>query len=119
MSHDIDGPVIHGQRDQIAELEKQLEAAYRERAFLVAHLAAIHPSRVAYSDPSTPEWLVVTIATPTGQMAWHIAPGDVDLFDGDATLDESSWEWDGHSTDEKYSRLRELTKLHRDGVPWA
>jgi len=53
-----------------------LSAAYRERARLVAYLATQHPAVLAYADPDEPEWAVVYVHTPAGQMSWHIAPGD-------------------------------------------
>jgi hypothetical protein len=95
---------------QLATAQAELRNVYRERAHLVAHLAALYPSVVAYSDPSTPNWPVVTVQTVAGQMCWHIAPDDTELFDllGD---DDDAPVWDGHSTDEKYQRLRFLTEM--------
>jgi len=84
------------------------DTVYRERAHLVAHLAAIYPSHIGPNDPSEPDWAVLTLETPTGQMSWHISPEDVDLFSHvPTTTDERAW--DGHTTDEKYERLRRLT----------
>lgn len=84
---------------------------YRERAHLVAHLAARHPAVLAYSDPAEPEWPVVTIDTPAGQLTWHISPEDADLFGHVPVVpaDDPLAQWDGHTTDEKYARLRALT----------
>lgn len=83
-------------------------AVYRERAHLVAHLAAVYPSCIGYTDPAEPDWAVVTVSLPTGQACWHVAPGDMDLFGfvpaSDAEL------WDGHSTEEKYARLDAHTR---------
>jgi hypothetical protein len=84
------------------------DSVYRERARLVAHLAAIYPSAMDYSDPSEPDWAVVIIKTSEGQMSWHIAPDDIDLFDH---VDRSMWTWDGHSTEQKYERLARLTRI--------
>lgn len=85
---------------------------YRERAHLVAHLAARYPSVLAYSDPAEPDWPVVTVETPAGQLSWHLDPADVDLFEHvpTVTADDPRAAWDGHDTDTKYARLRELTR---------
>lgn len=82
------------------------DSVYRERANLVAHLATIHPSTIGYHDPAEPEWAVVIVDTPAGQMSWHVAPDDMDLF-RHVTRSEINT-WDGHSTEEKYRRLRLL-----------
>lgn len=83
-----------------------LEAVYRERAHLVAHLAAYYPSCAGYTDPAAPDWLVVTVQMPEGQATWHIARADVDLF---THVQRYEVPWDGHTTAEKYERLRAAT----------
>lgn len=84
-----------------------MDSVYRERAHLVAHLAALYPSVIGYDDPAEPEWAVVYVKTAQGQMSWHISPDDMDLFThvprGVAIT------WDGHTTEEKYARLDRLT----------
>jgi len=87
---------------------------YRERAHLVAYLAAMWPSYIGHTDPNEPDWEVVTIDTDHGQMTWHISKEDSDLFghvDRTSYVDwgSHSWRWDGHSTEEKYERLKALT----------
>lgn len=74
--------------------------AYRERAQLVAFLSRLFPSHWTV-DPSSPSWPVVCIHSPEGQMCWHIAPEDSDLF----RLPDGPAHYDGHSTEEKYLRL--------------
>jgi hypothetical protein len=91
-----------------------VRAVYRERAHLVAHLAACYPSVIGYTDPSEPEWAVVIVMMPTGQAAWHISPGDMDLFGHVDRTEENLW--DGHSTEEKYARLDAETRLLTPGV---
>ncbi len=44
-------------------------------------------------DPGEPEWPVVYIELPTGQVTWH--------------MPQHSHEWDGHDTQEKYRRVRD------------
>lgn len=84
-----------------------MDSVYRERAHLVAHLAALYPSVIGYNDPSEPGWLVVYVKTAKGQMSWHISESDADLF-GHVTFGNLTT-WDGHSTEEKYARLDALT----------
>lgn len=45
-------------------------------------------------DPDEPEWPVVFIELPTGQVSWHVPQHDVP--------------WDGHTTEEKYQRIKEF-----------
>lgn len=82
---------------------------YRERAALVAHLAAVYPSVIAYNDPAEPDWPVIYLDTPQGQLSWHLAPDDLDLF-GHVRISTVPGEirWDGHDTPEKYRRLAAL-----------
>ena len=93
--------------------------AYRERAHLLAHLAAIYPSRLIHgADPEEPDWpvLFIHLPMPRGQVTWHISPDDLDLFE-DVPDEEADWAvWDGHSTEEKYRRLDQAThELIRGG----
>lgn len=83
------------------------DTVYRERAHLVAHLSALYPSNIGYTDPEEPEWAVVTITLPTGQASWHVAPDDMDLFGHVNTA--AGERWDGHTTEQKYGRLDEAT----------
>jgi hypothetical protein len=101
-------------KDFLDALE-QVRALYRERAYLVAFLASWYPSYIGYTDPAEPTYAVVTIQTPAGQMSWHIAPQDRELFEGiPATLDPADATWDGHTTDVKYVRLYNLTRMPDD-----
>lgn len=86
---------------------------YRERARLVAHLASLYPSVLAYSDPAEPDWPVLTVNAPTGQMSWHISPDDLDLFghvEQVTDTDDPRVIWDGHTTEQKYDRLALLIR---------
>lgn len=87
------------------QTSRQLDI-YRERAYLTAHLAKIYPSRLSYSDPEEPDWAVLYVYTPEGQLSWHISPDDMDLFEHVSIV--PGVEWDGHSTEEKYERLARL-----------
>ncbi len=96
--------------DKPAVTEHDLTNAYRERAHLVAFLASIFPSVIAYNDPIAPEWPVIYVETSQGQMSWHLSGGDLDLF-GHVPVAEGGQAptWDGHSTADKYERLHALT----------
>lgn len=83
-----------------------MDSVYRERGRLVAFLAALYPSSWG-TDPAEPDWPVVYVHTPEGQLSWHIAPDDFGLF-SHVPHDESVV-WDGHTTEEKYRRLERLT----------
>lgn len=95
------------QRVQQAEAER--DAVYRERAHLVAYLTALHPSHIGPTDPAAPDWLVVIVETEAGQMSWHIAPRDAELFGHVPATDSRCRDWDGHTSERKYERLRALT----------
>ena len=89
---------------------------YRERARLVAYLAACYPGAavLAFSDPDAPGWAVLTIDTPVGQLSWHISPDDLDLFPETLVAhvhpEDPRAKWDGHDTPTKYERLAALTR---------
>jgi hypothetical protein len=89
------------------------DKAYGERAHLVAYLAACYPSAIDDGDDHDPDWPVIAITTPSGQMTWHIALGDLDAFDH---IPGGSVEWDGHTTEEKYRRLARLTRTVASGL---
>ncbi|WP_207944587.1 hypothetical protein [Actinomadura rubrisoli] len=99
--------------DDDATGAETVNGVYRERAALVAYLATQHPAVLAYTDPDAPDWAVVYVHTPAGQMSWHIAPEDVDLFAHVAkvTPDDQLAEWDGHDTPTKYERLAHMTRF--------
>ena len=87
------------------------DGAYRERAHLVAWLAALYPSVITLApDVDEPGWKLVFIDSPTGQLSWHISPRDDELFEHveRVTCDDPRARWDGHTTEQKYARIREL-----------
>lgn len=94
------------------QLKEQRDEVYRERSHLIAHLASLYPSHIGYTDPTTPDLAVVIIKTPAGQMSWHITPRDMALFEHVPRTVSGASDWDGHTTKQKYERLRALT-LHR------
>jgi hypothetical protein len=99
--------------DIAAELvgtKNALNAAYRERAHLLALIAAQYRSHIGHTDPAAPDWAVVTIELPTGQACWHISAADEELFQHVDQEPARAIAWDGHSTEEKYRRIDELTQ---------
>jgi hypothetical protein len=86
-----------------------LDAVYRERQHLLAHLAASYPSvLVDGADREAPSWPVLFVKLPTGQVSWHIGPDDRDLFphvERAVGGMPGAPIWDGHDTAEKYRRL--------------
>ena len=88
----------------LPETAVALNAAYTERANLVALLAQLYPSGWDYSDDTT--WPIVYIDLPTGQAAWHISPDDWWICA--CVPRRHGSQWDGHTTDEKYQRIRHL-----------
>lgn len=102
---------LHGPAAEPASIfdgPEALAALYRERAYLVAHLAAYYPASAGYTDPKTPDWLVVTVHTPEGQASWHIAKRDEHLFEWVPRYDVP---WDGHTKAEKYERVARCTEV--------
>lgn len=110
------GERVLAQEEEIKTATAERDAAYRERAQLVAHLASLYPSQIAYTDPEAPDWAVVTVESPTGQMSWHVAPRDMDLFEHVERQNGLVLPWDGHSTEQKYERLWQLTVRPKRGL---
>ena len=96
----------------------QTRALYRERAHLVAVLAARYTARLARNDEHEPELVVLYVHTPAGQVTWHVHPDDLDLFghvpwaDGDTSVFTV---FDGHDKPEALERLRRLVELEVTG----
>lgn len=89
---------------------KSARELYRERAWLVAFVAALYPSVRASNDPYD-DRSVVYVQTSAGQLSWHVDSADMDLFPHVplVTGDDPRAQWDHHSTSEKYRRLTQLT----------
>jgi hypothetical protein len=98
-------------RATVAGEQRMRNGAYTERNCLVALFARIFPSGLRKTD--IPGWdqgwdNCVYIDTPVGQMSWHYHDSDAHLFEGLPAYDKP---WDGHSTEQKYARLRQLTRF--------
>lgn len=96
----------------------ETDALYRERAHLVAYLTTQWPSVVAPHEDGEADWRVIIVNTIRGQMSWHVHVDDMDLFAHVPSRESTGWsrtlakrfEWDGHTTEQKYERLRSLTE---------
>lgn len=102
-----------GKTTTLTTPEAMAREIYRERAHLLALLAAVAmtdglPVHIGNADPQEPDWPVLTFELPTGQASWHIAPDDVELFRHVRATTDADRPWDGHSTAEKYERVRAL-----------
>jgi hypothetical protein len=84
----------------------QLAEAYADRnllACLAAKLAREHAWAVDWAnDPAAPDWPVLLIALPTGQISYHL-PWREACVNVPVT---PSLAWDGHNTEEKRERIR-------------
>lgn len=87
-----------------------LNAAYTERAQLLAFFTTWHPCVLSYNDPNARDYAVLYVTTFVGQMSWHIAPRDMHLFNHVAIVsaDDPRAVWDKHDTEEKYRRFAEV-----------
>lgn len=92
----------------IYELEKSKNNAYWERNQLVAFLSKILSSHLSKheDDPNWDEdWRnIVFLYLPNGsQISFHIHDSDLKYF---SHLEYKENKWDGHSTEEKFRRMR-------------
>lgn len=97
------------QQGQINTLTAERDGAYRERAHLVALLAAMTDGAViAYAtDIDEPGWQIVYLAIGGRQASWHISPRDAELFAHveRVEIEDPRAHWDGHTTEEKYGGI--------------
>jgi hypothetical protein len=102
---------------QLKDAEAERDAAYRERAELVAWLAAIHPAVLAPApDIDEPGWQIIYLHADGQQLSWHIHPRDAELFRhvDQIPADDPRAQWDGHTTVEKYERIHALAAAKAD-----
>lgn len=103
-----------------AKLRIRLWRAHREKGSVYAerNYAVLFGARMAeeagykvrvWKDEKEPDWPVVYIDTPKGQVSWHVSPG---LFEKLSRQFRAAKEncWDGHSTKEKHKRIRRLIR---------
>ena len=109
------GRQVRQQRDkaraQLAAVEAERDGAYRERAQLLAWLAALHPAVLTPApDVDEPGWQILYLDAAGHQLSWHIHPRDADLYGHveQVPADDPRAQWDGHTTAEKYQRIAGL-----------
>lgn len=96
------------QRDRADQAEADRDGAYRERAQLLALLAALHPSVIAPApDIDEDGWQILYLRIGGKQASWHIAPRDTELYAHveHVPADDRRAQWDGHTTEEKYAHI--------------
>ncbi|WP_043256139.1 hypothetical protein [Streptomyces sp. Tu6071] len=100
--------------EMVRALDAVVGAPYRERARLLALLAAMTPGAVLAPAPDVeePGWQILFLTIGGQQCSWHISPADADLFAHveHVPADEPRAQWDGHTTEEKYERIAELAQ---------
>jgi hypothetical protein len=93
----------------LADVEDERDGAYRERAHLVALLAAMTPGAVITyaTDVDEPGWQIVYLNLGGRQASWHISPRDADLFSHVERVEHEDprGHWDGHTKEEKYAAI--------------
>ncbi|SCD41086.1 hypothetical protein GA0115251_106932 [Streptomyces sp. TverLS-915] len=99
--------------EMVRALDAFVGAPYRERAHLLALLAAMTSGAVLAPAPDVdePGWQILFLTIGDQQCSWHIAPADIDLFafvEHVPAIDPRA-QWNGHTTDEKYERIAEHT----------
>lgn len=97
-----------------AEASASKDQAYWERNQLVLALTKVFPSWRELHPVEDTNWEkdwrnIIFIQLPTGQASWHIHDTELILFESLEFKEGDSW--DGHTTEEKYNRLRNLPKL--------
>ena len=99
-------------KKEINKLKAEKDGAYNERNRLVALISKIFPSSLGRHEESDPSWdhdcrWIVYVNMPTGQCSWYIHEDDLPMF---SHLEQAKIRWDGHSTEEKYSRISMLSQ---------
>ncbi|NJP74323.1 hypothetical protein HCJ99_26405 [Streptomyces sp. C1-2] len=96
-------------RKRAESAEAERDGAYRERAHLVALLAAMTGDAVIAPALDVPEpgWWIVYLTIGGRQASWHISPRDAVLFAHveHVGVEDARAIWDGHSTEEKYAAI--------------
>jgi len=99
------------------QVKEMLTEVYADRNRVV-QLAAMLAEKLGYRvglrvDPDEPDWPVLFLDLPTGQISWHLSPGDAypvwDLYEG---------EWDGHTNEDKAERIYRFVVPPLPRHPW-
>ncbi|MGA5820879.1 hypothetical protein ACPC54_23800 [Kitasatospora sp. NPDC094028] len=107
---------------QLRTANAERDGAYRERAHLTAWLATIHPAVIApAADVEELGWQILYITAGGRQLSWHIHPRDADLYRHveRVTSDDPRAQWDGHTTEQKYAAISEMSSGRLAGAATA
>jgi len=106
-------------RNRLISAEMELQAAkrsadgaYSERNKLVRFVSSVFPSWLERHPEDDENWddewrWIVFVDALAGQLSWHIHDDELDSFSHLEVRTPNDPSWDGHTTEEKYSRLRE------------
>lgn len=86
--------------------ENPPESWYRERCLYLLGLVNQFGGALSYNDPELPDWPVLYIETPEGQLSRHINADDLELFHHVPVVVD--YPWDGHTRKEYCERLERL-----------
>lgn len=94
----------------------EINAIYRERNLCVALIAELAdlidiPAYIAEHEGEEwdKEWRnVLFLELPTGQVSWHLHESEIENF---PHIPRRPGQWDGHSTEEKYKRIKEYINV--------
>ncbi len=98
-------------QQDVEMLQNTKDQGYKERNILVALLARLYPSGIKKTDIEgwDEAWHnCVYIDLPCGQASWHYHDNDAWMF---AHLPPYLGEYDGHTTEEKYSKILRMIGL--------
>lgn len=90
---------------------EQINKVYTERNACVG-MALVMAKKLGYRigiKTEDPEWPIIFIDLPTGQVSWHIAKNDLIGYFPDRIV-EYQGDYDGHNFTEKYGRLVEYAQ---------
>ena len=99
--------------EKLQSLENQKNNAYAERNELIAFMTTLYDSHLCRHPDSDKEWedewrWIVCIHSPAGQLTWHVHQTELPKF---YHLKVEENHWDGHTTEEKYERIRQINPL--------
>jgi hypothetical protein len=93
--------------------EEEIHVVYAERnaaALAFANAAALLGWPIGYGGDD-PEWPVLFVETPHGQVSWHLKADELPTG-----FPPYGREWDGHDTTEKNRRLHRFIHLGERGA---
>ena len=117
------GKLYAAAENQRDDARAERDGAYRERAYLVALLAAMTEGAVIVPalDLDEPGWWIAYLTIGDRQASWHISPRDLELFTHFERVepDDPRAQWNGHTTGEKYDCIVLWTaELMRQRPKW-